>query len=257
MINKKVKLISLLQHKSKHSQYQSLPSEVTELLYEDAKVTYSKFEKERFDFLKKYVIINDSKVIDIGGNTGYFSFECLKNSAEHVFFVEGNIEHTKFVEEVSKILEYEEKLAITNDYYDFEKIENKKYDIGIVLNVLHHAGDDYAYSIDSIEIAKNNIKNNLQNMSKYIDTLFFQLGFNWKGDPALPLFTTGTKQEMISFIEEGILNHWAVTKIGIPEKDILGNVSYQPKSTENLRRNDSLGEFLNRPLFILKSIYRN
>ena len=45
---------------------------------------------------------------------------------------------------------------------------------------------------------------------------------------------------------------WAVQAIGIAERHD-GRVVYRDLDARNIDRDDSLGEFLNRPLFILRS----
>lgn len=82
--------------------------------------------------------------------------------------------------------------------------------------------------------------------------LAFQLGFNWKGDKKFPLFEKGTKSELIDFIEHGVPDCWSIQKIGIAERTI-DTVAYKELNKDNIQRDDALGEFLNRPLFIMKS----
>ncbi len=86
-------------------------------------------------------------------------------------------------------------------------------------------------------------------MSSYV---ILQLGFNWKGDRYLPLFDNGTKSEMIAFLQINIESFLDITRIGIAQKKD-NNVIYSDLTDSNIERDDSLGEFLNRPLFILKS----
>ena len=57
---------------------------------------------------------------------------------------------------------------------------------------------------------------------------------------------------MIDFITQGIQSNWDVVSIAVPEKTESGIV-YKELNDKNIIREDSLGEFLNRPLFILKS----
>ena len=71
------------------------------------------------------------------------------------------------------------------------------------------------------------------------------------GMPLL-LFKNGTKKELISFIKKGIKKNFEIVDIGIPEF-INNNIIYAEPNDENMKRRDDLGEFLNRPLFILRS----
>jgi hypothetical protein len=89
-------------------------------------------------------------------------------------------------------------------------------------------------------------------MACYVNQMFFQIGFNWKGDINRPIFDHGTKKEMIQFIRDGIQDEWEIVEIAIPE-EVQGKIEYQKMNSNNVERNDNLGEFLNRPMFLLKS----
>ena len=79
-----------------------------------------------------------------------------------------------------------------------------------------------------------------------------QLGFNWKGDRHRPLFASGTKVELIDYVRHSVKGHWRIDNIAVvnPKTRV-----YEPINDFNLQRFDTLGEFLNRPLFLLTSIY--
>jgi hypothetical protein len=115
--------------------------------------------------------------------------------------------------------------------------------------VLHHVGDDFGDSALDMATAKQQILDKLNWLSGFADTLVFQLGFCWKGNRKLLLFENGTKEEMIDFIEKGVKSTWNVQALGIAEK--TEGITYCKLTHENINRDDSLGEFLNRPLFIL------
>lgn len=81
----------------------------------------------------------------------------------------------------------------------------------------------------------------------------FQMGFNWMGNKNTCLFTNGTKAELIDYVKAGCQDAWDILAIGIAVNDPQGHIVYQDLNGENIHRNDALGEFLNRPLFIMKS----
>ena len=171
---------------SKHSNYQILASDLEKYLIDRDIIINSRNEKERLDYFLKNVNIKNKQILDIGGNTGYFTFEFLKRGVRSVDYYEGNIEHAKFVELASNILGYDKKLFIFPEYYEFNK--KKKYDIVLLLNVLHHLGDDFGnHKLARIEVLDNIIKI-LKELSYIADTLIFQLGFNWKGNINNPFF---------------------------------------------------------------------
>ncbi|MCQ8131005.1 class I SAM-dependent methyltransferase, partial [Methylomonas rivi] len=192
-------------------------------------------------------------ILDIGGNTGYFTFESLNHDAKHVDYYEGNNVHAKFVKEALKVLQLEDKVNIHENYFLFNNIKSEKvYDVVFLLNVLHHIGDDYGDTSLSKEKALESILNSLKSLAGRADVLVLQIGFNWKGDCRLPLFANGTKKEMINFVRDGIKGYFDIVSIGIAEKGEHG-VIYNSVNELNIERNDALGEFLNRPIFILKS----
>lgn len=103
-----------------------------------------------------------------------------------------------------------------------------------------------------IQEAKCEMISYLNHLASVTDYLVFQMGFNWGGDINRCLFEYGTKKEMEDFIQKGTENYWAIEKIGIPVQKNT-DIVYEDVCPENNRRIDAMGEFLNRPLFIMKS----
>lgn len=244
-------LIKLYSQKSKHSNYQILPKRLSGIINNNEIEVRTRYEAERLEYILKNVDVDNKVILDIGGNTGYFTFELLDTGAKKVYYYDGNYAHSEFVRLAAKVLHLENRIDIKSDYFSFEDKSNK-YDIILLLNVLHHIGDDYGDKELSIEKARESIINQLINLSKITELLIFQLGFNWKGNRELCLFENGTKQEMIDYIKEGTKNHWEMLKIGVAESD-NGVISYSDLNDRNIKRFDALGEFLNRPIFIMKS----
>jgi SAM-dependent methyltransferase len=250
------RIMELLLSNGKHGNYLALP----EILKEPLGISYNPqrnhYEIARLRFILEHLGVSGKSVLDIGANTGFFSFEMLGAGANHVTAYEGNAEHSKFIADIAAELGLSARLKIKNYYFDFDHDLCRRYDITLLLNVLHHVGDDYGACFNSIEAAKNEIlrqANSISSISKY---MVFQMGFNWKGNPDLPFFHHGTKKEMIFYIEDGVRSQWDVIGIGIGCRDINGNVYFDVINDSNIERDNSLaggGEFLNRPLFILRS----
>ncbi|HBI60180.1 MAG TPA: hypothetical protein DDY31_03040 [Lachnospiraceae bacterium] len=190
-------------------------------------------------------------VLEIGGNTGFFTFEILKAGACHVDYYEGNQIHAAFVRAASETLKTEDKLSVYSEYFLFEKEKNKKYDVALCLNVVHHLGDDFK-DINSKDTACMEMIASVNSLSEYADILIFQMGFNWKGDCKEPLFKDGTKKEMKLFLEEGTKDFWDIIFVGIAERK-NNAIVYNEMDIDNSMRQDDMGEFLNRPIFIMKS----
>jgi len=255
MNNNKIEELKRLYAKgSKHSNYQILSKRITEFLPPHTTEVKSRFEEERLNYFLKHIEVKAKTVLDVGGNTGYFSFELLEKEASHIHYYEGNKEHSEFVSLVGDILGVDIKMTITNDYLNFNNELSSKYDIILLLNVLHHIGDDYGNGQLNIKEARQKILTQLLSLQNNTDYIVFQLGFNWKGNKDLGLFTNGTKKELIDFISEGIKGVYNIESIGIAEK-VNEQIVYKELDDRNIKRVDTMGEFLNRPLFILKSLY--
>ena len=255
MYNRILKLKGLYCRKSKHAKYQILPQKLEEKIGKIETNIKNTYEYERFEYILKKVNIKDKRIMDIGGNSGFFTFELLDKGAKFVHYYEGDKTLAEFVRLASEILNIENKLKITNKYFSFDvmdDIQKDKYDIVLLLNVLHHIGDDYGDDKISKDIAKKLIISHLNNLSEITDVLIFQLGFNWKGKRNICLFENGTKRELINYIMEGTKSKWEIVAIGIAELKVQ-KVKYCDLNDINIERDDSLGEFLNRPIFIMKS----
>lgn len=250
-------LVELYNQASKHSSYQILAEPLREHVPPELIKTKSRFEQERLDYILNKVSIAKASIADIGGNTGFFTFELINRGAASSLFIEGNEAQALFVQEAAKIVGFENKVDVHQRYLSFEdELSLINVDICFLLNVLHHVGDDYNSDIETIEAAKEQIIFSLNQLSQRSKILVFQLGFNWKGNVSCPLFAHGEKREQIEFISAGTEEFWDIKGIGIAGRTATGIV-YDELNSENIIRMDELGEFLNRPLFILESKSRD
>lgn len=96
----------------------------------------------------------------------------------------------------------------------------------------------------------------INQLARCAKILVLQLGYNWKGNRDLPLLKNGTKQEMIEFIQEETKYAWDIVSIGIAEGE-KNNIKYFELNENNVERKNELGEFLNRPIIILKKHMRD
>lgn len=232
---------------SKHSQYQVLHPEISKLVsLKEPK--FSKYEKERIEFLKDRLNFQGKTILDTGGNTGYFSIESILLGAKKVFYYEGNVNHAIFLENALDLTRISDKIFIKPHYFNFPD-KFKKVDLTLNLNVLHHVGDDYSGHTDDIFNAKKKMVNQMNSLANYSKYQFLQIGFNWKGNINLPLFDKGEKSEIIDFIKENTFNNWELLDVGI--LDASKQDSYQSQNEFNIMNNWSKNEFFNRPIFLL------
>lgn len=236
----------------KHIGYHILPERFNKILAgTENENKYTFYERERFSFFKDNVDFSDKRVIDIGCNIGYFLFNILDLDARQVTGYEGKKSCGDFLKAAINLAGVKNKFNLHNQYYQFDDA-SVKYDVGLLLNVIHHTGDDYGTDKKDIITAKENMIKQVNLLSYQVDRLIFQMGFNWKGNRDLCLFANGTKKEMIDYIREGSSDYWDIECIGVAES-LNGVIKYNYLNEKNIERNDSLGEFLNRPIFILKS----
>lgn len=233
----------------KHSAYQILPVRLAKYIGLHGAIIKPKYEAERFAYITSKLDLKGKTALDIGSNTGYFTFELLDAGCTEVTAYEGGSIHSQFLQLAARALGDEKRVVVQPEYFDFQ-LTMPRRDIALLLNVVHHAGDDYGDQTANREDAKSLMLHHINNMSRYSDVLVFQMGFNWKGDISRCLFEKGTKAEMIDFVSAGTMANWTIDHIGVAEKQ-AGAIRYEDVNETNVCRDDSLGEFLNRPIFIM------
>jgi len=238
---------------SKHSNYQVLAPSLMGILPDVGFKIETRHESARWLYLARHINFTDKTVVDVGGNTGFFTFNAVDAGAKYVEYFEGNDAHAEFVSLAAQLSNYQGHIHVQNQYIDLEHQALKKpVDVMFLLNVLHHIGDDYGNPNSDENLALEHINYVLNRLVKQTSLLILQLGFNWKGDINRPLFSQGTKAEMIEFIKKSVTDEWELLNIGIAERD-NDVIEYKELSDSNIERVDELGEFLNRPIFILKN----
>jgi hypothetical protein len=248
-------LLELYQVASKHSHYQVLPAALQPLVPAERLGTKSRHEAARLSYITEKLDFVGLRVADIGGNTGYFSFELLARGAQHVDYYEGNKAHHDFVRAAAAQLGLSDRLRTVNRYFSFAPDDRLDVDCTLLLNVLHHLGDDFGGQGLSREVAKQRMLTCLATLSRSSRYLVLQVGFCWKGDRQQSLFPHGTKAELTEFIRTGTALDWEVKSVGVAVRS--GDaITFSDLDASNIARDDTLGEFLNRPLFIMQSKHR-
>lgn len=244
---------SLYASTTKHSHYQIMPDLLAQFINpEEHNKKHSRYDKERLSFFTENVPFQGSSVLDVGANTGYFSFESIEAGARKVNAFEGNPEHADFIRTGADLAGLQ--IEVLQEYLQFEgDLPGAPFDIVLLLNVLHHVGFDFGNKDISIEMAKSLIIKNLNYFADKTTFMIFQIGFSWMTNYDYPLFPNGSKSEMIEMISAGVKDHWEMVSVGIAEVDNTGSTKYHPANDKNLPRNNAIGEFRNRPIFILKS----
>lgn len=243
------KLTALALASSKHSDYQTLHPMIAGLLG-SAYAPTGKKEAERLAFMNSRLSLQDKDVLDIGANTGYFSFAATQAGARQVTALEGNAVHAIFMQAAVEALTPSPPLRVENRYFDFSGTRAIRHDVVLCLNVLHHLGDDFGDQSLNIAQARQAIVTSLQTLADQCEWLWLQLGFNWKGRVTEPLFAHGSKQDIIDFVTQACGEAFSIDAIAIYDP---ASGRYADASEALKARFDSAGEFLNRPLFLLHS----
>lgn len=251
------RLSSLYAASHKHAAYQALPPLLMERLRSEGlelpAPDRSRYEEERLAFIGRYLPLVGRQVVDIGGNTGYFSIRAAELGAREALCVEGNSIHAEFVALAAQVLELEDRLKVSNAYFSAGQSGFEKADVVLLLNVLHHLGDDFGSNALGRREALSGMMSLLNDLARKTGWAVVQIGFNWKGDVKEPLFEFGEKYEMIEFLTSHTVDCWELVAVGIAEREPTGRIVYSDLSERNIARNDALGEFLNRPIFVMKS----
>jgi SAM-dependent methyltransferase len=247
------RLNALYRQQSKHSQYQVLPPKLRQLLATEGLETHSRHEDERFLFINSVLDFAGRTVVDIGANTGYFTFRAIEAGARQVLSYEGNPAHADFIRLSAEVLKIGDHLQIRGSYLNLPtETLGESCDIVLALNVLHHIGDDFGDTSLDATSARALVSEGIRQLLRRCGYLVLQLGYSWKGDRRLPLFERGFKQEQIDFVSASIGSDAEIVAVGMALRE-GESVVYSSPNNENLRRRDDWGEFLNRPLFILRS----
>jgi hypothetical protein len=244
-------LAALMQARSKHADYQLLHPSLATLLGDRGQPA-GRHELQRQRFMSRHCPLHGLRVLDIGANTGYFSFAALAEGASVVVSQEGNADHAGFIALAARHLPGGERLSVRNEYHDFGPQHTEPFDLTLCLNVLHHLGDDFGDPRLALPEAKAAMLKALNQLARTSHQLWLQLGFNWKGDRHRPLFEHGTKAELVDFVRLGTQGHWQIEQIAVVDPQ---GRDYVPLDERNAARFDALGEFLNRPLFRMRSLH--
>ncbi len=241
-------LAALVKKSSKHGDYQALHPWLHGAGGQDYRPA-GKQEKARQAHMERHTKPKGQTVLDIGANTGYFTFGALQAGAAHVTAIEGNKDHAAFIDEAGKLLKIDKRMDVRAGYFDFFAPAAETYDLILCLNVLHHLGDDFGDQALTMEKAKTEIRRAIRGLARHGRQMWLQLGFNWKGNRHLPLFADGTKREIMAFVADACKGAWSIqhTSVFSPHTH-----AYEECQGELMARFDNLGEFLNRPLFLLE-----
>jgi SAM-dependent methyltransferase len=213
-------------------------------------------DKERAAFMFDHQSSAGKSVLDIGANQGYMSIEAALRGARRVDAFESNAVDGAFLSQLSQRFVALQAVSAQTLNYEFEQDNNGRWDQVICLNVLHHVGRYFDGHVQDLSEAKTLMAEYLRRLLTPCGAVWLQLGFNWQGNTHQPMFMQGTKQEMTAFVRQMVGQHAKISTIGIynPERQAYDEVTEGDWEHPLWQRIDGLGEFANRPLYLIESV---
>lgn len=212
-------------------------------------------DAERAAFMFAHQSATGKRVLDIGANQGYMSIEAALRGAQCVDAFESNDVDGAFLSQAALAFPELKALAAYALNYEFDQ-RNERWNYVVCLNVLHHVGRYFDGHVGEMAQAKAVMARHLQRLLTPGGCLWLQLGFNWQGDTRQPMFPNGTKREMTDFVTGLLGTDARMATIGIynPHSHAYEPVTLGDWSHPLWQRMDTLGEFGNRPLYLIESV---
>lgn len=258
---------------SKHSQYQSLPTFVSNALgYQESIDQNWRGDHTRLAFIQSLrPVASGERWADFGANTGYFTLSLADAHAEASFTaIEANLNHATLIQRIAQAFGMPNVSVLAAAIGLDELATLPTVDVMLHLNVLHHAGHDF----DSAHVINESAfpgyaEKYLGNLRKHAGELIFQMGSNWGGDKSKPLVPVHADAEKLIYMAAPLLAAgWRIAAVAYPRREGEAIV-YRALSGETIalvntatqdvaKVRDSLGdlgletfpgEFYRRPLF--------
>lgn len=212
-------------------------------------------DHERASFMFENKSVHHARVLDIGANQGYFTVEAALRGAGQVDAYESNAIDGDFLFRASQAFAELQSVRSLTLGYDFHVPNQGRWSDVICLNVLHHTGRYFDEGVDNMLDAKATMAKHLQGLLTGGASVWFQLGFNWKGDEKQPMFEHGTKREMTEYVDRLLAGRGRIAKIGIynPCSEMYEQATFGDWAHPLWARVERLGEFANRPLYLIES----
>lgn len=213
-------------------------------------------DPERAAFMFERQSCSGQSVLDIGANQGFMSIEAALRGAQQIDAFESNPVDGAFMAQAASALEALQALKVHPVNFAFDHAKPGHWDCVICLNVLHHVGRYFDAQVQDLAQAKSLMASHLRRLLGPQTHVWFQLGFNWQGNPQQPMFAHGTKREMSEFVVQMLGPHGRLAALGIynPERQAYEEVVYGDWAHPLWQRMEGLGEFANRPLYLIESL---
>jgi hypothetical protein len=266
-------LRSLYADASKHSQYQSLPAFVSEVIgYQEVIDQGWRGDASRLDYIRsRRLPASGEHWADFGANTGYFTLSLAKEHPEtHFTAIEANDNHARFIRRIAEAFKMT-NVTVQSAALGLNDLGSvPSVDVLLHLNVIHHAGHDFDQAhVPTIAAFDAYAVRYLRALRARAQEMVFQMGSNWGGDKALPLVPVSADTEKLNLMAGYLVNAgWELESIAYPRKDPGGVVYHSVDATiptllqapqrdksslasqlGDLNLDTFPGEFYRRPLF--------
>ncbi|MGC3983327.1 MAG: class I SAM-dependent methyltransferase [Pseudorhodoferax sp.] len=183
-------LLDLWHSTGKHGVYQQLPA----FLVRDFGVTAPvderwRGDRTRLDYLRTRIDFHGLRVVDIGANTGFFSLTLAHDDAAQVTAVEPDPANSAFLRAVAQHYGLGQMQTSSTPVTLDTVAALPASDLVLLLNVLHHAGDDFdRRHVPEPGALAAYMTEYLSRLARTTERMVFQLGYNWCGNKATPVF---------------------------------------------------------------------
>lgn len=171
----------------RHGNYQEIPPGLPDEFYRQLpEYPKTRLDSERFRWMAEHADFKGRSLLEIGGNLGYFSIRALRDAeASHSVIYEPVEQLAKAGRALARAFGIADRLEVRTVPVHLDSLgELPRVDLIINLNVLHHAGHDFA--TDEVRTRDewwDYARRTLSGLGQVAPAMIFQTGFNWGGSP--------------------------------------------------------------------------
>lgn len=186
----------------KHGVYQQLPDFLSRDFGVRAPVDERwRGDRSRLDYLRTRLNFQGLHVVDIGANTGFFSLTLAHDDRAQVTSREPDPANHDFLQAVRRHYALAQ-LQLSDAPVTVDTVADlPSSDVVLLLNVLHHAGDDFDRDrVPTPDALAEYMTEYLTRLARTTRRMVYQLGYNWCGNKATPLMPVREPYAMLRYL---------------------------------------------------------